>query len=149
MAYYNNTKYSHDGVQFRSKDEIHFWEYLKRQKAKGLIKNFEYESAVFTLMPSFKFLGSTVRAITYCPDFVVYHNDGGVEYVETKGMLTNEATLKIKMFKYHLHTTLPNANYQVLSRNLTHGNIDGEWIDYFELKKIRSKNRREKKKNEV
>ena len=148
IAYFNNKRISHDGIQFRSKDEVHFWEYLKRQKEKELIRNFEYESESFVLIPAFKFLGTTVRAITYCPDFTIYHNDGGVEYIETKGMLTNEATLKIKMFKYHLNVNLPEAKYQVLSRNLTHGDIDGEWIDYYKLKKIRAANKKKKKEIE-
>ncbi len=137
IGYYNNKRISHDGIQFRSKDEVHFWEYCKKKKAKGEILNFEYEPDKFELMPSFKFCGRTIRAMTYTPDFKWYHHDGTVEYIEVKGFLTPEALLKVKLFRYHLFTTDNTVKYRLLSRNLKHATIDGEWIEYEDLKKAR------------
>ena len=90
-------------------------------------------------MPKFRFAGRLIRAITYTPDFKIYHVDGTIEYVETKGMLTNEALLKTKLFRYHLYTTDNTVKYRLLSRNLKHATIDGEWIEYEDLKKARAK----------
>ena len=88
-------------------------------------------------MPSFRFGERLIRAITYCPDFKIYHNDGTIEYVEVKGMLTNEALLKTKLFRYHLYTTDNTVKYRLLSRNLKYAEIDGQWIEYENLKKKR------------
>ena len=139
IGYYNNKRISHDGIQFRSKDEVHFWEYCKKKKAKGEILNFEYEPETFTLIPKFNFAGRLIRAMTYCPDFKIYHHDGTVEYIEVKGLLTPEALLKVKLFRYHLYTTDNTVKYRLLSRNLKHATIDGEWIEYEDLKKARAK----------
>ena len=54
-------------------------------------------------------------------------------------MLTNEALLKTKLFRYHLFTTDNTVKYRLLSRNLKHATIDCEWIEYEDLKKARAK----------
>lgn len=137
ISYYSNKRISHDGMQFRSKDEVRFWEWCKEKKAKGEITNFEYEPDKITLMPSFRFGERLIRAITYTPDFKIYHTDGTIEYIETKGRLTNEALLKVKMFRFHLYNTDNTVKYRLLSRSLKHGTIDNEWIEYEDLMKIR------------
>ena len=91
------------------------------------------------MMPAFKFCGRSIRAMSYTPDFKWYHHDGTVEYIETKGFLTPEALLKVKLFRYHLYTTDNTVKYRLLSRNLKHATIDGEWIEYEDLKKARAK----------
>lgn len=124
-------------MQFRSNDEVKFWDWCKEKKAKGEIINFEYEPDKFELMPSFRFGERLIRAITYCPDFKIYHTDGTIEYSEIKGMLTNEALLKTKLFRFHLFNTDDTIKYRLLSRNLKHATIDNEWIEYEDLKKKR------------
>lgn len=146
ISYYNNKRITHDGVSFRSKDEIFFWEYCKKKKAKGEILNFEYEPDKFELMPKFNFAGKLIHAMTYTPDFKVYHNDGTVKYYEIKGVLTSEATLKVKLFKYFLFKNNPELKYQMIKRSLKYGNIDGEFIDYDEYNAIKRKEKREKVK---
>lgn len=122
-------------MEFRSKDELHFWDYLKDKKAKGSIQNFEYEPDKFTLTPTFRFADKLIRAMTYTPDFKIYHLDGTIEYVEVKGLLTQAALLKVKLFRYYLYTKNDNTKYRLLSRNLKHATIDGQWIEYEDLKK--------------
>jgi len=146
MRYYNNKRIHHDGIGFRSKDEIHFWNWCKNKKAKGEIINFEYEPDKFEIMPSFRFGEQLIRAISYKPDFKVYCNDGTVKYYEIKGVLTNEATLKVKLFKYFLFKNNPELKYQMIKRSLKYGNIDGEFIDYDEYNAIKRKEKREKVK---
>ena len=88
-------------------------------------------------MPSFRFGERLIRAITYTPDIKIYHTDGTIEYIEIKGRLTNEALLKVKMFRFHLYNTDNTVKYRLLSRNLKHGTIDGQWIEYDDLMKKR------------
>ena len=142
MNYYNNKKYYHDGMQFRSTDEVHFWNYCKRRQAEEIIQSFEYEPEKFELISKFRFQGKSYQAMTYTPDFKIYYPDGFIEYVEVKGHLTNEAKLKNKLFRWHLSNNNPKAGYIILSRSLKYGNIDNEWIEYEELQKLRKKNKK-------
>ncbi len=144
MAQHNRKRYYCDGLEFRSTDEVRFWEWCKDKKAKGEILNFEYEPEKIEIMPKFRFHGELVRAMTYTPDFILYHNDGTKEYIEVKGFFTEQATLKVKLFKYILSNKEPGTKYRVLARNLKHANIDGEWIEYDELQKLKRKAKREK-----
>lgn len=140
MKYYSNKRKSYGGSKFRSNDEILFNIYCEKLKAKEKIVAFEYETEKIVLQNSFRFKGKFVHAITYKPDFILYHNDGSKEYIEIKGHLTHESVLKVKMFKLWLTQNEPEAGYRMLSRSLKYGTIDGEWIEYDELKKIRAKN---------
>ena len=131
--------YTFDGINFRSNDEIHYYKYLLELKAKEKILNFEYEPEKFTLQPKFNFNGKLVLPITYTPDFILYHLDGTIEYVEIKGHLTNEATLKVKMFKYLIRNE--KSKYTMLCRNLKWGDENG-WILFNELQKKRRADKR-------
>ncbi|WP_286910720.1 DUF1064 domain-containing protein [Clostridium sp. UBA1652] len=129
-----------DGITFDSKDEAKYYEALKIRKYRGEILNFELQPK-FTLVPSFKKDGKTNRAITYTPDFTIYHNDDSVEYVDVKGMTTQQGELRIKLFNYFYI----DLKLSIVARNLKYGDEYG-FIDFYELKKIRSKNRRSKVK---
>ena len=123
MSKYNSKKIQVDGITFDSKDEAKYYEALKIRKAKGEILNFELQPR-FTLTNSFKKNGKTYRAITYTPDFTVYHNDGSVEYVDVKGMTTQQGELRIKLFNYF---------YRDLKLSI---------VDFYELKKLRRDNKK-------
>ena len=131
--------YTFDGINFRSNDEIHYYKYLIERKAKDEIMAFEYEASAFILQPKFDFNGEHIRPITYTPDFIVYHCDGTIEYVEIKGHLTNEAVLKVKMFKYLIRNE--QSKYTMLCRSLKYGDSNG-WILFNELQKKRRANKR-------
>ena len=109
---------------------------LKMKKYRGEIQNFELQPK-FTLVQGFKKNGKTYRAITYTPDFVIYHNDNSEEYVDVKGMTTQQGELRIKLFN-HFYRDL---KLSIVSRNLKYGDEYG-FIDYYELQKIRRRNRR-------
>ncbi len=139
MAKYGNSKVNIDGISFDSKDEARYYEYLKRQREEGEILNFELQPK-YELQPKFKSCGKNIRAITYSPDFDVYHTDGSFETVDIKGMSTQQGEMRRKMFLFRY----PDIKLTWISRSLKYGNIDGEWIEYDELQKLRRKAKREK-----
>ena len=143
MSKYNSKKITIDGIKFASIDEGKYYEALKTRKAKGEIQNFELQPK-YILMESFKKNGKTYRAITYTLDFCIYHNDGSVELIDVKGMATQQGELRIKLF----HNRYRDLNLSIVARSLKHGDEYG-FLDYYILKKIRSKNRKEKKNEKV
>jgi hypothetical protein len=125
-----------DGITFDSKDEAKYYEYLKMRKAKGEILNFELQPK-YTLIPTFRKNGKTNRAITYSPDFLIYHLDGSQELVDVKGFSTQQGELRKKLFDYKF----PDLKLTWIARNLKHGNEHG-WIEYEQLQKIRRENKK-------
>lgn len=136
MSKYLSHKTVVDGITFDSKDEAQYYEALKIRKYRGEIQNFELQPK-FTLIQGFKKNGKTYRAITYTPDFVIYHNDNSEEYVDVKGITTQQGELRIKLFN-HFYRDL---KLSIVARNLKYGDEYG-FIDYYELQKIRRRNRR-------
>ena len=136
MSKYLSHKTVVDGITFDSKDEAKYYEALKIRKYRGEIQNFELQPK-FTLIQGFKKNGKTYRAITYTPDFVIYHNDNSEEYVDVKGMTTQQGELRIKLFN-HFYRDL---KLSIVARNLKYGDEYG-FIDYYELQKIRRRKRR-------
>ncbi|XTR36656.1 DUF1064 domain-containing protein [Paraclostridium tenue] len=130
MSKYKNKKVEIDGIKFDSKDESQYYLYLKKQKEDGKIKDFGLQQK-FELQPSFKKDGKTYRAITYTVDFAVYKWNGEVEYIDVKGMETQQGLLRKKLFDYKY----PDLKLTWVAKNLKYG-VDG-WIEYSELKKKR------------
>lgn len=136
MSKYLSRKMVVDGITFDSKDEAKYYEALKIRQYRGEIQNFELQPK-FTLVEGFKKNGKTYRAITYTPDFVIYHNDNSEEYVDVKGMTTQQGELRIKLFHYFYR----DLKLSIVAKSFKHGDEYG-FIDYYELKKIRSRNRK-------
>lgn len=130
MSKYKNKKVVVDGVKFDSKHEAEYYLYLKRLKEEGKIKDFGLQHK-FELQPSFKKYGKTHRAITYTVDFAIYHNNGYVEYVDVKGMETQQGIMRKKMFDY-----LFDEKLTWVQRSIKYGDENG-WINYDDLKKKR------------
>lgn len=139
MSKYNSEKCVCDGINFDSKDEMHYYEALKVRQAKREIKSFELQPK-FTLIEAFIKGKKKYQSITYKLDFAVYHIDDSVEYVDVKGMLTQQGQLRIKLFNWKYR----DLKLSILARNLKYGDEYG-FIDFHELQKIRSKNRKLKK----
>lgn len=138
MSKYNSKKINIDGITFDSKDEALYYESLKIRKSKGEIQNFELQPK-FVLIEGFKKGSKTYRSITYTPDFTIYHNDGSNEYVDVKGMTTQQGELRIKLF----HWKYRDKKLSIVARSLKYGDKYG-FIDYYELQKIRRNNRKDK-----
>lgn len=124
-----------DGITFDSKDEGRYYLYLKELKAKDKILNFERQPK-YELQPSFKKYGKTHRAITYAPDFLIYHLDGSEELIDVKGTETQQGNMRRKMFDYKY----PDLKLTWVARSLKYSSSG--WIEYDELKKIRKGNKK-------
>ena len=74
-----------DGIKFPSLLEANYYSKLKVQQRVG-------EVLYFLMQVPFKLPGN----ITYRVDFQIFHLDGSVEYVDTKGYLTQVSANKIK-----------------------------------------------------
>lgn len=128
---YNSKKIVDDGICFDSKDEMRFYEHLKKMKFKGEIVNFELQPK-FVLIPKFQYRGKTERMATYTLDFAVYNLDGSVTYVDVKGYSTQQGEFRFKLLKY----LNPDKDFRWVARSLKYGDQYG-WIDYKELQKKR------------
>ncbi|AKC63196.1 Protein of uncharacterised function (DUF1064) [Clostridium sporogenes] len=124
-----------DGITFDSKDEGKYYLYLKELKAKDKILNFERQPK-YELQPSFKKYGKTHKAITYAPDFLIYHLDGSEELIDVKGTETQQGNMRRKMFDYKY----PDLKLTWVARSLKYSSTG--WIEYDELKKIRKGNKK-------
>lgn len=138
MSKYNAQKCTCDGYKFDSKEEMRYYDYLKMMKAKGEILNFELQPK-YILLPSFKYMGKTRQAMTYTPDFLIYHLDGTEELIDVKGMETQQGNMRRKLFEYKYQ----NLKLTWIASNYKHGDAYG-WIECGELKKIRGKNKKVK-----
>lgn len=136
MSKYLSHKTVIDGIVFDSKDEAKYYEALKIRKYRGEIQNFELQPK-FTLINGFKKNGKTYRAITYTPDFTIYHNDGSVEYVDIKGITTQQGELRIKLFNYFYR----DLKLSIVARSIKYGDEYG-FVDFYELKKLRRDNKK-------
>lgn len=88
----NATENTYKGLKFRSKlesDVAKLLDYLHIP--------YKYESVKFELVPSFKYEGTTIRAITYTPDFII-----GNYIIECKGFPSDSWKIKRKLFMKYL-----------------------------------------------
>jgi len=133
MTKYKNYKVKIDGIKFDSVSESKYYTKLKSDKESGVIASFDLQPK-YILQEKFKFADENIRAIEYIADFVITHNDGIIEVVDVKGMATPVALIKRKMFlKTHPHLLL---SWIVYVKKY------GGWVDFFELQKLRKKNKK-------
>ena len=92
QTYYKTKKASNELGLWDSKFEASYAQELSfRLKAKD-IKNWEAQKTLDLIVNDY-------LVCTYKIDFIIYHNDGTLEYVETKGFPTNVWRLKWKLFE--------------------------------------------------
>lgn len=91
---YHSSHVRVDGICFDSQKEANYYGSLKLLQRAGAIKG-------FCRQPSFVLVegNENERAITYSADFIVFHQDGTVEIVDTKGYEPEQWTRTYKMFK--------------------------------------------------
>lgn len=135
MSKYKAEKITIDGYTFDSKVEAKYYEKLKDDKAKGLIINFELQPR-YELQPPFKAKGKSYRRIEYVGDFLVYRVDGTHCVIDIKGLATETAKLKKKMFEYLNKDKELELHWVVWNK--------GKWQDYDEVIKDRAKRKRSK-----
>ena len=98
MRKYHNQKTTIDGITFDSKKEAEYYCELKLRKRAKEIKDFDLQPK-FVLQEGFTKNGKRYREIAYIADFLIEHNDGRKEIVDTKGYKTDEFRLKQKLFE--------------------------------------------------
>ena len=100
----NATPNIYNGIKFRSKLETYCYKKLKEANIFA-----EYEMHRYELLPKFTFDKSTVRAMTYLPDFV-----GNGFIIECKGYPNEAWPLREKLFKYYLTKNEPNTKFYLV-----------------------------------
>lgn len=137
MTKYNAKKTTIDDIQFDSKIEASYYEYLKKKKLDGGIKDFELQPE-FILQPKFEKDGKKYLPIKYKADFKVIYNDNTIRIVDVKGFETPLGTMKLKMYHY---------NFEYPLDLITYSKIDGGWISIGDLKKARKERKKAKTSN--
>lgn len=99
---YGNHKCTYKGIRFDSKKECQYFIYLEALEAQGMISDLKRQVR-FTLQPSFKHQGKTIRAITYVADFTYVDSDGKYHIIDTKGVKTDVYLLKKKIMQFQGH----------------------------------------------
>lgn len=135
MSKYNSKKVEYKGVVFDSKVECDFYQHLERNLGK------EYDHIElqprYELIPKF----DNQRKTEYIADFALWKDNTLLEVIDVKGMPTEVAKLKAKMFRYqNREVTLTWICKAPKYTGL-------EWITYEELIKVRKKRKKEKMKN--
>ncbi len=105
----------------------------------GEIINCELQKS-YELQPKFTHDGKAVLPVKYVADFVVTYKDNHTEVIDTKGMPDTTALLKKKLFWY----VYPNIDYKWI----TYVKKFGGWLEYDEVKKLRSQEKKNKKVEE-
>ena len=82
---YNATKCKYNGLTFASKLELGYYKQLERMKLDGLVSFFLFQVPLH--------LEGGIRNVV---DFVVFHNSGEVEFIDTKGRDTPMSIMKRK-----------------------------------------------------
>lgn len=131
-------KRTYKGVVYDSLTELQFLkEFIEPKLATGEIERFERQ-VTYTLVDGFaKKDGAKVLPVKYKSDFDVYWKNGNFTVYDVKGNPDNLSLLKRKLFwnKY------PDINLVFICRSL----MDGGWIPYDDLKKLRSKRKKRNK----
>lgn len=138
VAKYGNSKINVMGHRFDSKAEADYFRYLLAEKEAGRVLRFTIQPRIL-LQEQFRLGGKLIRPITYTPDFWVRYDTGREEYIDVKGVGTQQGELKRKMylFQYERNGGIPLV-WIAQSKKYS----DTGWIDYFELQRIRRANRR-------
>lgn len=127
MSKYNAKKVEYDGHIFDSIVERDYYIYLKLN---GLIEHIELQPR-YELIPAFK----KQRKMEYIADFEVTYLDGTVEVIDIKGMATETAKVKAKLFRYLYQDK--SLIWICRAPKYYQEEHDTEWIEYEELKKVR------------
>ena len=120
-------------ITFDSKVEGEYYKKLICDFSLKKINSFKNQP-IYTLQDGFIGPNGKIRAITYKADFEVVHLDGTIEVIDIKGMATEVANIKRKLFLW----TYNDIKLTWISYVKKYGG----WIDYFELKKLRRKNKK-------
>ena len=135
MSKYNSKKVEYKGVLFDSKIECDFYQHLERNLGKGY-DHIELQPR-YELIPKF----DNQRKTEYIADFALWKDNKLLEVIDVKGMPTEVAKLKAKMFRHKY----PQIKLTWICEAPKY--TGQEWITYEELIKARRKRKKEKMSN--
>lgn len=125
---YGSQKVELDGHVFDSKIESRYYLQLKWLEANKQILFFRLQPR-YLLQEAFEKDGEKFKRIDYIGDFEIHHLDGSIEVIDIKGAPPTEAfKLKRKLFE---------KRYPHKLSILTYSKMDGGWIEYYKLEKLR------------
>lgn len=132
MSKYNAKKVEYKGIVFDSTVECDYYQYLER----NLGDEYDY----IELQPRYELIPKVnkQRKTEYIADFALFKDDVLVEVIDVKGMPTEVAKLKAKIFR----DKYPNIKLTWICKAPKYTGL--EWIEYDELIKVRRKRKREK-----
>ena len=135
MSKYNAKKVEYKGIVFDSTVECDYYQYLERNLGD------EYDridlQPRYELIPKF----DNQRKTEYIADFALWKDNKLLEVIDVKGMPTEVAKLKAKIFR----DKYPNIKLTWICKAPQYTGL--EWIEYDELIKVRRKRKREKNGN--
>ncbi|MDS3991643.1 DUF1064 domain-containing protein [Staphylococcus capitis] len=131
MSKYNSKKVEYKGFVFDSKIECDFYQHLER----NLGDEYDYIELQprYELIPKF----DNQRKTEYIADFALWKDNKMLEVIDVKGMPTEVAKLKAKIFR----DKYPNIKLTWICKAPKYTGL--EWIEYDELIKVRRKRKRE------
>lgn len=131
MSKYNAKKVEYKGIVFDSTVECDYYQYLECNLGKG------YDH--IELQPRYELIpkANKQRKTEYIADFALFKDDVLVEVIDVKGMPTEVAKLKAKIFR----DKYPNIKLTWICKAPKYTGL--EWIEYDELIKVRRKRKRE------
>lgn len=110
-----------------------YYKYLLKLQQQGFVVEIKLQPKKI-LVDKFEKYGKKYRPITYSPDFFVRYSDGTEEYIDVKGVSTQQGDLRRKIF---------DSIYPDVLRWVSYSKKYGvnDWIEYDELKKKRKENK--------
>ena len=131
MSKYNSKKVEYKGFVFDSKIECDYYKHLER----NLGDEYDYIELQprYELIPKF----DNQRKTEYIADFALWKDNKMLEVIDVKGMPTEVAKLKAKIFR----DKYPNIKLTWICKAPKYTGL--EWIEYDELIKVRRKRKRE------
>lgn len=136
MSKYNAKKVEYKGVVFDSKVECEYYQYLE-SNMNGVNYDYIELQPRYELIPKF----GKQRKTEYIADFALFKDDVLVEVIDVKGLPTEVAKLKAKMFRHKY----PKVKLTWICKAPKY--TGQEWITYEELSKVRRKRKKEMKRN--
>lgn len=131
MSKYNSKKVEYKGIVFDSTVECEYYQYLER----NLGDEYDY----IELQPRYELIPKVnkQRKTEYIADFALWKDNKLLEVIDVKGMPTEVAKLKAKIFR----DKYPNIKLTWICKAPKYTGL--EWIEYDELIKVRRKRKRE------
>ena len=131
MSKYNAKKVEYKGIVFDSTVECDYYQYLER----NLGDEYDY----IELQPRYELIPKVnkQRKTEYIADFALWKDNKLLEEIDVKGMPTEVAKLKAKIFR----DKYPNIKLTWICKAPKYTGL--EWIEYDELIKVRRKRKRE------